>query len=193
MKSVRMISCFLPYEPTYPAGILNASHTCKEELTMLYISNVFCVSFSFLFFFFYHKTRGGSCGSRWAEQWHKPHDTSHHSASLVGGDCLEQHLNSGRSELSAAGQEELGISIPALQSLSTAAFSEEASQGKLVAGQGGCTFSRLDSVGESKEYALTVALVSQTDCTALGSLNKQVGYSAGFQVSANSVEHRSQK
>lgn len=28
------------------------------------------------FFFFNHKTRGGSCGSRWAEQWQKPHDTS---------------------------------------------------------------------------------------------------------------------
>lgn len=44
---------------------------------------------------------------------------THHSASWVGGDCLEQHLNSGRSELSAAGQEELGISIPALQSLAS--------------------------------------------------------------------------
>ncbi|KAL6031855.1 hypothetical protein STEG23_003160 [Scotinomys teguina] len=50
---------------------------------------------------------------------------THHSASWVGGDCLEQHLNSGRSELSAAGQR--SITSSALQSL--AAFSEEGSQG----------------------------------------------------------------
>lgn len=76
MKSVRLISCSLPYEPTCPSRILSASHKRKEELTMLYISNVFCVSFSsFFLFFFNHKTRRGSCGSRWAEQ-QKPHDTS---------------------------------------------------------------------------------------------------------------------
>lgn len=86
---------------------------------MLYISNVFCVSFSSFFFFFFSTTKpegevvgagGPSSGTNLM---------THHSSSLVGGDCLEQHLNSGRSELSAAGQEELGISIPALQSLAS--------------------------------------------------------------------------
>lgn len=51
-----------------------------------------------------HKTRGGSVG---ASGWGSGKKTSWHISPppCVGGECLEQHLNSGRSWLSAARRE----------------------------------------------------------------------------------------
>jgi hypothetical protein len=50
--------------------------------------------------FFQPQNQRGKCRSRWAGQWQKPHDTSLRLPVLV--ESVWQHLNSGRSGLSAA-------------------------------------------------------------------------------------------
>lgn len=72
---------------------------------------------------------------------------THHSASWVGVDCLEQPLNPGRSELSAAaGQRSQASASEALQSL---AHSQR--KAAKVSWRGRLHTLLLNSVGESKE------------------------------------------